>query len=270
MAEPIYKVLDCQRKGILGLPSGAVHLWLAYLMHESEDNESYISTRALAAVTNMDRNTVMKWQQYLLPNGWLRLTGGSAADKYDNPTRGASKVLAMRVDDPLKEDLAEKIGHEGGGGIIQSEGGGNLSGGIIQPKVYGSGSRYGSSSRCVTAPALPITMPACGKNAEVKNQAPNQNQKQNPERSARITKPQPQLKQSPKLKQSPTLKQSPKYDSPFPAEFDAWSVQARAEWVELHFVKPTVQVPAKVPVPPQRNEPLPVEPSARPTRMKSS
>jgi hypothetical protein len=47
MAEPIYKVLDCQRKGILGLPSGAVHLWLAYWMHESEDNESYLSTRTL-------------------------------------------------------------------------------------------------------------------------------------------------------------------------------------------------------------------------------
>jgi hypothetical protein len=44
----------------------------------------------------------MKWQRYLLANGWLKLTGGSAADKYDNPTRGASKVLAMRVDDPLK------------------------------------------------------------------------------------------------------------------------------------------------------------------------
>jgi hypothetical protein len=116
-------------------------------MHESEDNESYLSTRTLAAITNTDRNTVMKWQRYLLANGWLKLTGGSAADKYDNPTRGASKVLTMRVDDPRKGCLAEKIGHEEGGGFIQPEGGGNLIGGKIQPKVYGSGSGSGSVSK---------------------------------------------------------------------------------------------------------------------------
>jgi hypothetical protein len=205
MAEPIYKVLDCQRKGVLGLPSGAVHLWLAYWMHESEDNESYISTRALAAMMNVDRNTVMKWQRYLIENGWLKLTGGGAADKYDNPTRGASKVLTMRVDDPLKGWLAEKMGHEEGGGIIQPEGGGNLIGGKIQPKVYGSGSV--SSSRCVTVPcttpAVAIAMSSSketfslrsndrGQNQE-QNQGRNQNQQQNPLRSASAVKP--QLKQ---------------------------------------------------------------------------
>lgn len=253
MGEPIYKVLDCQRKGILGLPSGAVHLWLAYWMHESEDNESYLSTRTLAAIMNVDRNTVMKWQQYLLANGWLKLTGGSAADKYDNPTRGASKVLTMRVDDPLKECLA-KIGHEGGGG--------NLIGEKIQPKVSGSGS--GSSSRCVTVPSTstaPVTVReemtiSLRSNDEVQNQEQhqerNQNQKQNPERSASAVKPQ--------------LKQSPKYDSPFPAEFDAWSVLARAEWVELHTVKATVQAP----VPPEKDEPLPVEPPAATTPVKAA
>jgi hypothetical protein len=249
MAEPIYKVIDCQRKGILGPPSGAVHVWLAYWMHESEDNESYISTRALAAITKMDRNTVMKWQRYLIANGWLKLTGGSAADKYDNPTRGASKVLTMRVDDPLKGCLAEKISREKGGGIIQPAGGGNLTGGKIQPEVYGSVS--GSSSRCVTVPSSAIAMAADETNFSLRsndegqnqkqNQEPNQNQEQNPLRSASAVKPQ--------------LKQSPKYDSPFPAEFDAWSVQARAEWVEAHSVKFTVRVP----VPPEKSWPLPVE-----------
>ena len=233
MAEPIYKVLDCQRKGILGLPSGAVHLWLAYWMHESEDNESYLSTRTLAAIMNVDRNTVMKWQRYLMANGWLQLTGGSAADKYEKPTRGASKVPTLRVDDPLKGSLAEKISHDERGGIIQPEGGGNLIGGKIQPKVSGSGSV--SSSRCVTVPATTpagaIAMPPHGETFSLRsndegqnqeqNQEPNQNQKQNPVRSASAVKPQ--------------LKQSPKYDSPFPAEFDAWSVLARAEWVCVSF-----------------------------------
>jgi hypothetical protein len=256
MAEPIYKVLDCQRKGVLGLPSGAVHVWLAYWMNESEDNECYLSTRAFAATMNVDRNTVMKWQRHLRVNGWLKLTGGSAADKCDNPTRGASKVMTMRVDDPLKGCLAEKVSHEEGGGIIQPEGGGNLIDGKIQPKVYGSGSGSGSgsvySSSCVTVPcttpAVAIAMPSSGETFSLRSndlgqnqeqhQEPNQNQKQNPLRSASV------------------LKQSPKYDSPFPAEFDAWSVQARAEWVVLHSVKATVQVP----VPVEKQEPLPVQP----------
>ena len=264
MAEPIYKVLDCQRKGILGLPSGAVHLWLAYWMHESEDNESYISSRALAAITNVDRNTVMKWQQYLIDNGWLKLTGGSAADKYEKPTRGANKVLTMRVDDPLKGCLAEKISHEESGGIIQPGGGGNLIGGKIQPKVYGSGSGYVSSSRCVTVPIISpspstsTTVAISGNEItsslrsndegqeqeqhQEQNQELNQNQNQKPLRSASAVKPQ--------------LKQSPKYDSPFPAEFDSWSVLARAEWCESHSVKATVQVP----VPPEKNKFLSVEP----------
>jgi hypothetical protein len=247
MGEPIYKVLDCQRKGILGLPSGAVHVWLAYWMHESEDNESYISTRALAAITNMDRNTVMKWQRYLLANGWLKLTGGSAADKYDNPTRGASKVLAMRVDDPLKGCLAEKINHEEGGGNIQPEGGGSLIGGKIQPKVSGSGSVSGS--RCVTVPTTTPTVAmveVCSLRSKDEEQNQEQNQKPNQNQNPSAVKP--QLKQQ--------LKQLPNYDSPFPAEFDAWSVQARAEWVDLHSVKATVQDP----VTPEKNNPLPVEP----------
>jgi hypothetical protein len=253
MAEPICKVLDCQRKGILGLPSGAVHLWLAYLMNESEDNECYLSTRTLAAIMNVDRGTVMKWQQYLLANGWLTLTGGSAADKFEKPTRGASKVLTMRVDDPLKEGVVENFSHE--------EGSGNLTGGKIQPKVYGSGSV--SSSRCVTVPAttpaVAIAMPSHretfslrsndeGQNQE-QHQGQNQNQKQNPLRSASAVKPQ--------------LKRSPRYDSPFPAEFDAWSVLARAEWVELHSVKATVHVPVPV-----EKEPVPAEPPTKATPVK--
>ena len=262
MAEPIYKVLDCQRKGILGLPSGAVHLWLTYWMHESEDNESYLSTRTLAAIMNVDRNTVMKWQQYLLANGWLQLTGSSAADKYEKSTPGASKVPTLRVDDPLKGSLAEKISHEERGGIIQPEGGGNLIGGKIQPKVYGSGSV--SSSRCVTVPATTRAMSVAmsssretfslrsndeGQNQE-QNQEPNQNQKQNPLRSASAVKPQ--------------RKQSPKYDSPFPAEFDAWSVLARAEWCVSHSVKATVQVPVPV-----EKKPVPAEPPTKATPVKA-
>jgi hypothetical protein len=191
----------------------------------------------------------MKWQRYLLANGWLKLTGGCAADKYDKPTRGASKVPIMRVDDPLKGCLAEKISHEEGGGIIQPEGGGNITGGKIPPKVSGYGS--GSSSRCVTAPTTTIAIAMTSSlrsDAKRKNQKQNpeqkQNQKQNPQRSPSEVKLQ--------------LKQSPKYDSLFPAEFNAWSVQARAEWVEAHSrAKAESRVGISIPV--GKKEPLPVE-----------
>jgi hypothetical protein len=154
----------------------------------------------------------------------------------------------MRVDDPLKGCLAEKISHEESGGIIQPGGGGNLIGGKIQPKVYGSGSGYVSSSRCVTVPIISpspstsTTVAISGNEItsslrsndegqeqeqhQEQNQELNQNQNQKPLRSASAVKPQ--------------LKQSPKYDSPFPAEFDSWSVLARAEWCESHSVKATV------------------------------
>jgi hypothetical protein len=265
MGEPIYKVLDCQRKGILGLPSGAVHLWLTYWMHESEDNECYLSTRVLAAIMNVDRNTVMKWQQYLLANGWLKLTGGSAADKYDNPTRGASKVPTMRVDDPLKGCLAETMDHEEGEGVIQPESGGNLIGGKNQPKVSGSV----SSSRCVTVrdttPPVAIPMSSHAETFSLRSNDERQKQEQNQGQNQKQKQNQKQYPLRSESAVKPQLKQSPKYDSPFPAEFDSWSVLARAEWVEVHSVrnKPEPSFPVQrqeAPVPPTVNA-EPVQPA---------
>ena len=135
-----YKLLDCNRKAILGLPSGAVHLWLVYYMHESEAQESYLSLSRLELITGWDRKTVIKWRDYLKENGWLIETGDHASDRYAKPTQGSHRVPVVRVDDPNK-----------GSGIIQLEeksGSGEFLGGKIPPKVSSSlsGSASGSAS----------------------------------------------------------------------------------------------------------------------------
>jgi hypothetical protein len=99
-AEGKYKLLDCNRKDILGLPSGAVHLWLTYYMNESEGGESWLSLRKIEIITGMVKNTIIKWQRYLLEHGWLVETGETAGDKYTNPTNGSWKVPVLRVDHP--------------------------------------------------------------------------------------------------------------------------------------------------------------------------
>ena len=132
--QPKYKLLDCERKAVLGLPSGAVHLWLVYYMHESEAQESYLSLSRLELITGWDRKTVIKWRDYLKEKGWLIETGDHASDRYTKPTQGSHRVPVVRVDDPNK----------GSGKIPLQEksGSGEFLGGKIPPKVYG----YGSSS----------------------------------------------------------------------------------------------------------------------------
>src|ERR1700734_774732 len=92
-SEPIWELLRCG-----GRNSGAVHLFLAYL-NIAQYGEAYPSTYTLSKLTNMDRHTIMKWQEWLLENGWLEKTGETAADKYENPPRGANKVPVLRLSD---------------------------------------------------------------------------------------------------------------------------------------------------------------------------
>jgi hypothetical protein len=103
-----YKLLDCDRKAIFGLPPGALKLWLCYFMHESDAQESYLSLRALETTTGMARNTIIKWRDYLIDNGWLVKLGASAAERYSRPTNGSWKVPVVRVDDPSKHDIEDK------------------------------------------------------------------------------------------------------------------------------------------------------------------
>jgi hypothetical protein len=102
------KVLDCNRKAILGLPSPAFHLWMCYWMNEDDEQESYMSLDEIESQVDarISRRTIITWTQWLVAKGWLVDTGKTAADKFiqrgKTATRGAHQIRVYRVDDPTK------------------------------------------------------------------------------------------------------------------------------------------------------------------------
>jgi hypothetical protein len=125
------KILDCNRKNILGLPDGALKLWLTYFMNEDDDNESWLSIPEIEAQTGMGRTSIVKWTAFLRKNKWLIDTGKTAADKLlargRMPSTNAHQVKVYRVDDPTssKSEL-----------VTSSE---------VELKVSGSGSGFASN-----------------------------------------------------------------------------------------------------------------------------
>lgn len=247
MAETNLKLLDCNRKGILGLPSGAVHLWLCYYMHESEQQESYLSVRSLARITGMDTKTVMKWQRYLLENGWLVQVGATAADRYSKPSRGANKVPVVRVDDPLKC---------GGVGISPTRP--EMSENLLHPKlptkVYGSSSGSGCRSNCV-----PLTSTDTGEFASLPTLPSVEKKPENQKPKAKPIVPVP----VPKPPASATRKKvrAAKDGTPWPDDFNSWTNVARTEWLDKHS-RP--KEPTFVPVT-SKHEPMQKSPEITPS-----
>jgi hypothetical protein len=102
------QVLDCNRKAILGLPSPAFHLWMCYWMNEDDEQESYMSLDEIESQVDarISRRTIITWTQWLVAKGWLVDTGKTAADKFiqrgKTATRGAHQIRVYRVDDPTK------------------------------------------------------------------------------------------------------------------------------------------------------------------------
>jgi len=137
------KILDCNRKNILGLPDGALKLWLTYYMNEDDDDESWISIPEIEAQTGMGRTSIVKWTAFLRKNKWLNDTGKTAADKLlargRMPSSNAHQVKVYRVDDPTssKNEL-----------LTSSE---------VELKVYSYGSGSGSASNPLQVPVgVPI------------------------------------------------------------------------------------------------------------------
>jgi hypothetical protein len=102
------KILDCNRKAILALPSPALHLWMCYYMNEDDAQESYMSLDEMESQVDarISRRTIITWTQWLVSKGWLVDTGRTAADKFiqrgKTATRGAYQIRVYRVDDPTK------------------------------------------------------------------------------------------------------------------------------------------------------------------------
>jgi hypothetical protein len=216
-SEHNYKLLDCDRKAILSLPSGAVHLWLVYYMHESEAGESYLSLRRLELITGWDRKTVIKWRDYLKEHGWLVETGDHASDRYARPTQGSHRVPVVKVDDPNK-----------GSGVIplpEKSGSGEFLGGKIPPKVSsslsgsGSGSAFNSPQYGVSSFRLSSGSAAAPLAGEA-----------NP--LVEEIKTKPESKPEPKSK---SKEYAAKDGTPFPEDFFAWTDNSkRIAWLCDH------------------------------------
>jgi len=270
MDETRLKILDGNRKGVLQLPSGAVHLWFAYYMCESEGREAYPSVRTLAKLTNLDPKTVNKWQRYLLENGWLVRVGGHASDRYTKATQGSHRTPILRVDDPTKgvgniptasEGVSPKLKElEWGVGDIPT-GVGNYLVGNIPTKVSGSvsGSYSGSGSDSSSVRTMAKSSLAC-----------EQDDATHPSPTGIETTPtpEPKAKPTPKTPASPVevkRKHLPKYTEPFPVDFNSWTNLARLEWTEKHKVpveSKSVALPVlaeKSSVPVESKEKVPVE-----------
>jgi hypothetical protein len=212
-----YKLLDCDRKDILGLPSGAVHLWLTYYMHESEARESYLSLRTIADITGMDQKTIIKWQRYLKAGGWLIETGATAADRYSKPTRGAHKVPVVRVDDPTKGagnipavEIPTKLESCGAGESLAPK---NSSKGYgYDSEVIGSSSASPSGSRCGDEYGLTH---ACDATPKKRTEEQTQNLKTNTNTKTKYVR-------------------CAKDGTPWPNDFDSWTNAQRTEWLLDH------------------------------------
>src|ERR1700690_542822 len=96
------KLLDCYRKDVLRLKGARLQVWLAQYISESDEQEAWLSLDRLTLLTGLARHTVIEAKRWLIAEGWLRDTGGIAADKYTNPSQGARKVKVLSVDAPKR------------------------------------------------------------------------------------------------------------------------------------------------------------------------
>jgi len=98
------KILDCNRKNVLGLPANAFKLWFCYYMNEDDEQESFMSYAEIEAQTGMGKTSVQKWNHFLEKHGWIVDAGKTAYDKWlaldKVPTPDSKRITCWRVDDP--------------------------------------------------------------------------------------------------------------------------------------------------------------------------
>jgi hypothetical protein len=228
------KILDCNRKNILGLPDGALKLWLTYYMNEDDDNESWISIPKIEAQTGMGRTSIVKWTAFLRKNEWLIDTGKTAADKLlargRMPSSNAHQVKAYRVDDPTssKNEL-----------LTSSE---------VELKVYSYGSGSGSASNPLQVPlGVPIHSES---NQQAKSGSPLGEIKATPKPKPKTQTPRESVsmpngmgtKSEPKEEKPKTKKPRAFPDGvPWPKNFDRLTNAERTELILAHTPPPQCQ-----------------------------
>jgi hypothetical protein len=98
-----YKLLDCHRRSWLKHLHGTnLSVWLSVFTSENDDQQAWPSLAHLGRDTGLSRRSVIDAKLWLVEHGWIRVLEGTAADNYNNPTRGASRVQIICVDDPTK------------------------------------------------------------------------------------------------------------------------------------------------------------------------
>lgn len=246
MAE--YKLLDPNRKAILKLPSGAVHLWFTFFMYENDDQRAYPAMEELMEATGMSKPTIIKHREYLLATGWLVRCKGSAADYYSKATPGSHQVWVYRVDDPTKGKETLPLS------TATRQGSRKLTRKEVLPKVSISGSGLPGSFYEDTNPrpdsivnvsdesGVASLFPPSAEEKNRVNQKPKAPSVPCEAPAATPLPPQADTERS-QAPSQPRLKKSPhKYGAPFPPDFDAdkspAGVMFRNEWMAKHKLPP--------------------------------
>ena len=70
-----FKKIDCTRRNFLRMPGNALKIWLYYYTREGKERLAWASEEELCAATDLNRDTMRKWRNWLVKNGWLKLMG---------------------------------------------------------------------------------------------------------------------------------------------------------------------------------------------------
>lgn len=70
-----FKKIDCTRRGFLRMPGNALKIWMYYYTREGKERLAWASEEELCEATDLNRDTMRKWRNWLIENGWLKLMG---------------------------------------------------------------------------------------------------------------------------------------------------------------------------------------------------
>lgn len=70
-----FKKIDCTRRSFLRMPGNALKIWLYYYTREGKERLAWASEEELCEMTDLNRDTMRKWRNWLVENKWLKLMG---------------------------------------------------------------------------------------------------------------------------------------------------------------------------------------------------
>jgi hypothetical protein len=70
-----FKKIDCTRREFLRMPGNALKIWMYYYTREGKERLAWASEEELCEATDLNRDTMRKWRNWLIENGWFKLMG---------------------------------------------------------------------------------------------------------------------------------------------------------------------------------------------------